>query len=132
MIQTASAHTLPIGCFLRITNRKALRTPHKTCLTLRPWRVSEDPRLVFRIIIRPFESALLPVLSVPQWTGCVDVPVLGSAVAGAKKIGGVKARTPDFKCWWFGIYQLPIWLVGSRTSKLLGQKERAKGKGDGN
>ena len=34
--------------------------------------------------IRPFESALLAVLSVPQWTGCVDVPVPGSAVAGAK------------------------------------------------
>ena len=34
--------------------------------------------------IRPFESALLPVLSVPQWTGCVDVPVLGSCHCGAR------------------------------------------------
>ena len=67
--------------------------------------------------IRPFESALLPVLSVPQWTGCVDVPVPGSAVAGAKKIGWVKARTPDFKWWFFAICQLPLRLGGSRTGK---------------
>ena len=75
---------------------------------------------------RPFESALLSVEDVPQWTVCADVPVRGSAIASAKNIGAVTAKKPDFKRWWFGIYQLPLWLGGSRTGKAIGPERKAK------
>ena len=50
----------------------------------------------------------------------------GSAVAGAKKVRAVKARIPDFKWWHFGIYQLPVWLGGSRTGKKDNPERRAR------
>ena len=89
---------------------------------------------------RPFESAMLPVRDVPQWTVHP-----GSAVADAKKVGLVKSCTPNFKWWNFGIYQLPVWLGGSRTGKKdtadrkakktarkrQRQAEKRKGKGTG-
>ena len=74
--------------------------------------------------IRPFESAMLPVTAMPIWTGGVDGP--GSAVAEAKNIGAVKARVPDLRWWMFGIYQLPLWLGGSRTGKKDKPKRKAK------
>ena len=74
---------------------------------------------------RPFESALLSVEDVPQWTGCADVPVPGSAVAEAKKIGAVTAKKPDFKRWWFGINQLSLWLGGSRTGRTNKPERKA-------
>ena len=74
--------------------------------------------------IRPFESAMLPVTAMPIWTGGVDGP--GSAVAEAKNIGAVKARVPDLRWWMFGIYQLPLWLGGSRTGKKNNPERKAK------
>ena len=74
---------------------------------------------------RPFERALLPVKEcVPEWTSLVDVP--GSRAkwwSCPKNVGAVKAITPAFNSWAFGIYQLPLWLEGSRTCKKETQHE---------
>ena len=77
---------------------------------------------------RPFERALLPVQEcVPEWTSWVDVP--GSRAkwwSCPKNVGAVKAITPAFEWWTFGIYQLPLWLEGSPTRKKASPARKAR------
>ena len=87
---------------------------------------------------RPFRSAMIPATDVPQWTGGS-----GCDYVDMKKVGAVKTRTPAFKHWHFGIYQLPLWLGGSRRGKKdtperkalqranARERKAAKGKGKG-
>ena len=66
---------------------------------------------------RPFKRALLPVKeclppgSRAKWWSC------------PKNVGLVKAITPAFNLWGFGIYQLPLWLEGSPKCKKETQRE---------
>ena len=70
----------------------------------------------------PFERSMLRVDKVPEWIWKDSID------KEAKTIGWVKTATPDFKWWTFGIYQLPLWLGGSRTGKPKTQKRRASEK----
>ena len=61
---------------------------------------------------------MIPQDKLPSW---IFSPI---ADEDAKNIVAVSTKTPDFKKWTFGIYQLPLWLGDSRKGKKKTDQRR--------